>query len=557
MSEMINAMPIGNENMTFSRESLIKSTKMSLHTKPVDNGQDFVLFEDKEYKFGILELEVLETPMINTQQIIDASIDMSGSMSDPCGDGRTKMQHSIHTLKNIINVLADSNGKEADTFISVVGFDDAIVNVMDLTKPTEDNMGELRQKIDNKLYPRNGTDLNLSLEKTKERTMKNAEEWPHKNLIQTNITMTDGLANKGNLSYSHMETQVPENSTNIFIGFGSDHDAVGLQRLAAKGAGNSYYYVDKIENAGIVFGEILHGILYKALRNVKISVENGEIYDFRTNTWSNLLIVESLTSEAKKTYHLRSKTPDDACVKIVGQSIVHGDLDDSMLVENEYFLPDLISEDTGEVHEVDLTKFMHRQKAQELVYKAHKLSTISRDEEINYLPKDIKEDLTKFSKYLDDYMKKNNLSEDEFYKTLYADIFITLRTFGTRRAAMYSGSRHVSQGQERSYNVCEIDEETNRHARMQPFPTPGRLNRTNAFAGFPGMEEDQDAFGEIPNLMLPPPVVRSRTTPSQMRLMREVSGGVVFVENEMRSPQISLINPADLQNSQDEILKTP
>jgi hypothetical protein len=368
--------------------------------------------------------------------------------------------------------------------------------------------------------------------------------------------MTDGLANKGNLSYSHMETQVPENSTNIFIGFGSDHDAVGLQRLAAKGAGNSYYYVDKIENAGLVFGEILHGILYKALRNVKILVENGEIYDFKTNTWSNALIVESLTSEAKKTYHLRSKTPNDTSIKIVGRSVIHGDVDDRELVKNDYFLPDLISEDTGEVHEMDLTKFMHRQKTQELIYKAHKLSTISRDEEINYLPKDVKEELTKFSKYLDDYMKNHNLSEDEFYKTLYADIFITLRTFGTRRAAMYSGSRHVSQGQERSYTVSEIDAETNMHGRFST--AAGRLQRTNAFAGFPGIDaQDQDTLGEIPNIPSPPPLVRSRTTPTQMRLMREVSNGIIIIDNEARPPPLSLMNPSDLQDTQNEVLKTP
>ena len=98
------------------------------------------------------------------------------------------------------------------------------------------------------------------------------------------IFMTDGNITDGEVDIEMLRTFVPENSRNYFIGFGADHDFRLLQKLASNGG--AYYYVDKIENAGLVFGEIIHSILYTALKNVIITVENGEIYDFEKNEWT-------------------------------------------------------------------------------------------------------------------------------------------------------------------------------------------------------------------------------------------------------------------------------
>lgn len=126
---------------------------------------------------------------------------------------------------------------------------------------------------------------------------------------QFHIFMSDGQVTCGTSDKDDLFELVSDKYPNIFIGFGMDHDACLMQHLAKKTNG-SYYVVDKIENAGLVFGEILHGILYPALKSVVIEIQNGEIYNYLNNTWSSTLEISSIPSEAKKTYHLRSLKQD-------------------------------------------------------------------------------------------------------------------------------------------------------------------------------------------------------------------------------------------------------
>ena len=55
--------------------------------------------------FGIFRIEVPIIPISTQPLAILLNLDHSGSMDDPCADGRTKMQHIKHTIKNILRVL--------------------------------------------------------------------------------------------------------------------------------------------------------------------------------------------------------------------------------------------------------------------------------------------------------------------------------------------------------------------------------------------------------------------------------------------------------------------
>ena len=55
--------------------------------------------------FGILNMKANPVPVTTRSQDFVFSIDNSGSMSDLCSDGRTKMRHILHTLKIIINYI--------------------------------------------------------------------------------------------------------------------------------------------------------------------------------------------------------------------------------------------------------------------------------------------------------------------------------------------------------------------------------------------------------------------------------------------------------------------
>jgi len=511
----------------------------------------FNLFPDNpELKFGILQLKIADTPMLCQPQVLDTNNDMSGSMSDLCRDGKSKMQHAIHTLKNIVTALSkSSNGAIA---MATYGFDDTVEEIFSDTKITKENAAELRTKMD-ELQPRGSTDLYKPLEMQSKRAQQRFASSP--GIRQTNITMTDGQANMGKSTlYSEMATQVAPNCTNIFIGFGGDHNAVGLQQLADAQPNGSYFYVAEIEKAGLVFGEVIHQMLYTALTNVTIELTNAEIYDYKTNTWSTSLNIPSIVSEATKTYHIRSATPNDVSARIIAQSAIHEETEASLISDDNTTLPTLISVETGEEEPRDLSIYMLRQRTQELMFKAHEhaLSKIS-DSDNNENPfenpkksknnsnSEIRKEITQsmkiqleqYLKFMRQFAKEQNLEEDEILNTLIDDIVVVLQTFDGPKAAMYSSVRGNSQGRQTSTNVSYVapeDMTTHPRHRRQQYGNvnANSLRRQNANWGFEDEQQEQEQ--EQMNENLTPPILqrnitRSHTTPRQMTLMRECSQG--------------------------------
>ena len=59
-------------------------------------------------KFGILKLTAISAPMNQDVNEMIFMVDRSGSMSDRCSDGRDKMQHILHTLKNMLIYFKDN-----------------------------------------------------------------------------------------------------------------------------------------------------------------------------------------------------------------------------------------------------------------------------------------------------------------------------------------------------------------------------------------------------------------------------------------------------------------
>ena len=523
-------------NSEFPRDKIIECAYIKFHSLPSNTKVEvtkeeeeeeveevkeapykFQLFDDPNIKFGTLTIEMGNTPMLTQPQVIDNDIDISGSMSNYCLDGQTKIHHAKHVLKNIATFLAST--PNTNISLAVHGFDNVVDEIFSDTKLTEDNVDKLRTIIDKKLQPRNGTNIYNALEKSKQRIESRHQQNPRQKQIK--MLLTDGLANEGITDYNKMAEQLSEHAATILIGFGSDHDAVGLQKLAAAQPGGAYYYVDVIEKAGLVFGEIIHGIIYEALTDVTIEVENGEIYDFVTNKWSSKLQIHSIVSEAKKTYHLRSTTPELLSASITALSAVHEDEIKYVFEDDLTAMPDLMTEEAEEEYSqdyTDLTRYMHRQRTQELLFDIHQISIggkgISGISEIEG-QNEIYENIKKFATYLQNYMEENKLQEDDFYKTLYADIYITKQTFGSARAAMYSGARQVSQGRERSYNITQIDA-----SDIPRFYRHNHLRRQQAFT----FEDDEDDDVPPPALMMPS-VSRTNTSARQASLMRQCSAG--------------------------------
>ena len=413
-------------------------------------------------KFGILNLIAVSGQLNqNTCQEFVFTVDCSGSMSDSCSDGRTKMQHIIHTLKNMILYFKENSVQAS---ITIYAFDHKIYKIIERTFITEENYTGIITKID-QITPRGSTDIEKALESSKEMIMRIKSEFPTHNI--SHIFMTDGEVTAGNGNPDVLSEIVDRSVTNAFIGFGIQHDTVLLNTLGS-GKNSGYYFVDKLENCGLVYGEILHSILYKLLDDVVISVENGLIYDFKNNSWVETLCVGPIACESDKIYHITSPSPEDCVVTFSGKNI-GGDL------------ADILFSVTSREQEEDLTKYIYRQRTLEYLYKVNdylkrknNLNINNRDDLFMFAQQNIpetfkeeekrlKEDLNTFITEMKQYMSDKGLTNDGFMKNLCDDIYICYKTLGNRFGAMYVAARQTSQGVQRAYTVRHTpdDDDTN------------------------------------------------------------------------------------------------
>jgi hypothetical protein len=457
---MSNSTILNNSDLFVEKSLQFQSENINIELIPIPIS---------DAKFGILKLTSISAPMSQDVNEIVFMVDRSGSMSDICSDGRDKMQHILHTLKNMIIYFKDN--KSARVYVNIFAFDDVIEEIVERTDINEENIDKIISKV-NKIAPRSSTDIEKALISIKCTIDKIQLENPTHNI--SNIFMTDGEATIGSHDVVYLSGLVDRNITNAFIGFGVEHDAV-LLKSVSNGDNSSYYFIDKLENAGLVYGEILHGVLYKVLSNVSIESSNCLIYDYKNNTWCTSLKIVDVVSESNKVYHVISSVPDNCSVFLKSQV----KKDDSVTQCGFSISNEKLSH--------DLSKYVFRQRTLQLLYKINKFiekknyskkdlsvfrgfedSTINRDstsiiEEQNMLKTELKNFMDEMKKYMTD----NNLNNDGFMKNLCDDIYISYRTFDTKFGAMYNASRQSSQGTQRIYNVSHT-----------PSEIPRGLNRT-------------------------------------------------------------------------------
>ena len=414
--------------------------------------------------FGIVQLSIKEIAMNKQPIFLFFSSDISGSMSDICNDGRSKMDHSNHVIRNIFTLVADISS-ETEIWIQVDGFDDKIDKIIPAQKITPDRLEDLFHLL-KRLRPRNSTNIELA--------MKNADlvmfqfQQEHPDFFISHLFTTDGNATSGNCNTQNLAQLVNPRFMNTFIGFGYDHSAKTLNTMA-NNINAQYYFIDNIERGGLVFGEIIHSILYRISENTVLQVKQGnaEIYNYKTNTWTTFLSIGYLIGETTKTYHIRCKDPSDIILQICG-------------------------EDTTPLEPTDLTKYILRQTTQELLFEAQQYPVL------NDFKDRIEKHLTELKKYMETH------ENDPIVITLHDDIVIVMKTFGTYYSDMFAIARANSTGRELSYNVSDIP--------------PMQRCRGGFFADINPILWDN----ETP-LLNPVPVNRSHSTPRQIEIMRSCS----------------------------------
>jgi hypothetical protein len=285
--------------------------------------------------------------------------------------------------------------------------------------------------------------------------------------------MTDGHPTIGESNIEKLSKLVDNRFYNIFVGYGLDHNG-HLMKKISKHPNADYQFVDDMENTGLVYGESIHQLLYPAIKELEIRVDDGLIYDWETNEWKDKLYINVLVSETEKIYQVKKNKIDIMEIDLYGKTPFQTE---RQLIETINQLPDLVDLDTNQIKEVDLTKYIYRQKVQEILYKANNL-LFGQIYELKITMKDL------FRK-MRGYMRENNLLNDPFMKLLCDDISVTYQNMGLTNGLPFTYNRQTSQGRQRSYNVrstSNADENLlrSKNNRLDIDTQPLRLQRQYA-----------------------------------------------------------------------------
>lgn len=352
--------------------------------------------------------------------------------------------------------------KETNISIYVQCFDTVVKQIINTTNIHDTEIEQLVGLLKN-VYPENLTNIESALQTAQEKIENYKKQNPDSEIIH--IFMTDGDITIGSHDTRHLHSLVSKQCKNVFIGYGIDHDSMLLNSLS-KNKGDQYRFIDALEKAGFVYGEIIHGILYRALGDVIVSSDEGtELYDYLTNTWVKRLEIGDLSSEQTKTIYFRMTTK----LNIKPSIFLSGKTcDDNFVVSDT---------ECKETFVTDLSVHMFRQKTQELLYEARKatekynpikyycsIPVYNRGPNSNNAyPNNVeieaaKDKLKAFHKIITEYIQTNNIS-NSILDMCCDDVYIAYKTLGTQVGNMYTCARQTSNGREQTYMCSEIPEE--------------------------------------------------------------------------------------------------
>jgi hypothetical protein len=399
------------------------------------NGElPFPLVSETE-DFGILRIKMKKTEITKKPLFVLFTIDKTASMEENVKNN-TKINYLKQTFKNMLKHLSK---QEIEIYVRVHSFNTEVDVDIENVQITKENVSELCDKIMN-IQAESCTNIELALETAKKTLDDYLQMNPEHEIAH--IFMTDGYPTIGEANNEKLSKIVDNRITNIFVGYGFDHN-VFLMKMLSKHSKADYQFVDDMENTGLVYGESVHQLLYPALKDVEIHADDGLIYDWETNEWKDKIYVNVLVGETEKLYQVKKNKNERIEIDIYGKP--DGFLE-TKLQETVEEIPDLIDLDTKQIAEIDLTKYMYRQKIQELMYAANEKNNYNSLNDLKIILKDV-------FKKMRTYMRENNLLDDPFMKLLCDDISITYQNTGQMNGLLFTYNRQISQGRQRSYNA--------------------------------------------------------------------------------------------------------
>uniref|UniRef100_A0A6C0K094 VWFA domain-containing protein n=1 Tax=viral metagenome TaxID=1070528 RepID=A0A6C0K094_9ZZZZ len=448
-----------------------------------------IVDESPQYKFGVLEITTPDKDALPHTWDVKFDIDCSGSMSDICMDGRSKLQHIKHVIANMLRLFASYS--DITFNVSVEAFDDGLHPIFDFVRITSDNVEQYIAKI-NAIYPRGQTNLILPLTQTAKQMAARISAFPANKRLH--FLLTDGNDTCRNSSKKILNVVDVQYDTIVF-GFGQDHDSKTLMAIGEKPF-CEYAFIAELEKAGIVYGEYIHNVLYRCIEGGTVLLHNAEIYCWKTNTWSSTLTIGNIASGMKKSYYVRTKElVETVCGEIHGRKCLLDNADCEFIKLDDFdAMPHLVSED-GEVDANEFKDHSLRFKTLELLYEVAHLNDEDVEDEVTdeenkqqtsafpsswFTPKksddkyyskvnELKEKILTLYRTIRDYkIATYRETENTFLAALMDDLYIARRSFDHNNGRLYTMARQKTQGTQNVYTPTNIDSVFNNQQSIIP-----------------------------------------------------------------------------------------
>jgi len=420
---------------------------------------------EQSRNFALLKLKTKKVAMTKKPTFLLFTVDKTGSMQEYGGPSGTKLSYVKHTFKNMIRYL--SGVKESEIYIRVHVFDESVEVLIDDVRVTPDNMNVLIEKVD-KLTGDGLTSIDKALNAANTAILEHTRQFPDHQL--GHIFMTDGEPSSGVMNETDLADMVDDTFTNIFVGFGNGHNVSLLRRMSDRKFGD-YQYVDSPESTVLIYGETIHRFLYPAIRNVRIVVRNGLIYDWKTNLWVNEMEEDVIIGDIEKVYHIREDEDSlyDAEVEVYG--VLDTEPAEQVLCATAYSMPNLSDASGNMITPRDFTTYVFRQKVLEFMY------AIKKNDMAFAEKKNLKTKLKEFFREMRIFMKDRNKIGDSLMQTLCDDIYILYHTLGKRDGLMYTLGRQYTHGKQKVFSPTSSSQPIFRSDAMDEFdnsppPTP-------------------------------------------------------------------------------------
>ena len=333
---------------TNPNSSSIKSFTVRFHDDTEQHKNKSLEFNPL-YHFGIVQLEISNIIIYLQKYIIEFIIDMSGSM-----ELENRMIIVLIVLKNLTKMFAENTNTKF--IMDIIGFDDMVEKILPPTQVDASNVIMINETIKQKLIPRGNTNFEKVL--IHKRSRGGEEE------IKNTMFLSDGFITQGSTDISYLSSLVDTSSPHNFVGLGNAHNSILMQSLAKSSNKHSYSFISDVEQAPLAIASFIADCLLWVLKDVTISIANGEIYDYTINKWANQISVYHIIAETTKTFHIRKSldSVDDVVVTLNGLHKVHT-LDELVEIKP-------IEQIADHIASTDLTRWMHRQRTQELLFLA-------------------------------------------------------------------------------------------------------------------------------------------------------------------------------------------